>query len=459
MKRIALRCGIIAALGIVAATACAQDNRPVAFVNVNVLPMDRERVLENQTVIIRDGRIAELGAASKIKVPKDALVVDGKGKYLMPGLAEMHGHLPTPQMSEQVAHALLFLYAANGVTTVRGMLGAPNQLVLRDKAARGEIFAPTLYLAAPALSGQSVQDADTARRLVREYKQTGYDLLKIQEGLKPEVYDAIVDEAKKVGIPFAGHVPDAVGLERVIKAGQTSVDHFDNYIDALEADNSPVRTASPQERAQKLPFYLDEKKLPTLVKLAREMKTWNVPTMALWQTFYGPESVESLRQRPELKYVPAQMVNSWAQQRANLIRNNNPEAGRHVVEMRDKILMATVNGGGFVMLGSDAPQVFNVPGFSLHREMQAMAKAGMKPYQIYETGTRNPALYFKTPQEFGTVAVGRRADLVLLNENPLTDVSKMANRAGVMVRGRWMPQSEIQRRLDEIAAAFAQTAQ
>lgn len=459
MRRIVVFSLVVTALCTLAQPSRAQSSQVVAFVNVNVLPMDRERVLKNQTVIVRDGRIAELGAASKIKVPQDALVVEGKGKYLMPGLAEMHGHLPTPQMSEQVAHALLFLYAANGVTTVRGMLGAPNQLALRDKAARGEIFAPTLYLAAPALSGNSVQDAATARRLVREYKQAGYELLKIQEGLKPEVYDAIADEAKKAGIPFAGHVPDQVGLERAIRAGQASVDHFDNYIDALEADNSPVRNASPQERAQKLPLYLDEKKLPALVKLAREMKTWNVPTMFLWQTFYGPSSVESLRQMPELKYVPAQMVNSWAQQRANLIKNNNPEAGRRVIEMRDKILMATVNGGGFVMLGSDAPQVFNVPGFSLHREMQAMAKAGMKPYQIYETGTRNPAIYFKTPQEFGTVAVGRRADLVLLNENPLTDVSKMANRAGVMVRGRWRPQGEIQRRLDEIAAAFAQPAQ
>ncbi|MGH9937262.1 MAG: amidohydrolase family protein, partial [Blastocatellia bacterium] len=155
----------------------------VAFVNVNVVPMDRERVIERQTVIVRDGRIAEIGPANKIKVPDGATRIDGTGKYLMPGLAEMHGHIPPPQAPKEYTEAVLFLYVANGVTTVRGMLGAPNQLELRDKANRGEIVSPTLYLAGPSFNGNSVNSPEQAVSMVRQQKQEGWDLLKVHPGL------------------------------------------------------------------------------------------------------------------------------------------------------------------------------------------------------------------------------------------------------------------------------------
>ncbi|HYP53361.1 MAG TPA: hypothetical protein VEQ42_07465, partial [Pyrinomonadaceae bacterium] len=234
----------------------------VAFVGVNVVPMDRERVVTDQTVVVRDGRIAEVGPASKIKVPDGALRIDGRGKYLMPGLAEMHGHLPHPNMPAAVADSVLFLFVANGVTTVRGMFGFPNHVTLRERAARNEILSPTLYVAGPALSGQSVQSAGVADVLVREHKKAGYDLLKVHEGLSREAYDRIVTTANELRIPFGGHVADNVGLLHAIKSKQSSVEHMDGYLEALEADDSPVRNADPQTRAQKLRQHLDERNLP-----------------------------------------------------------------------------------------------------------------------------------------------------------------------------------------------------
>ncbi|HJQ26063.1 MAG TPA: amidohydrolase family protein [Blastocatellia bacterium] len=426
--------------------ASARDNSPqgaksqaVAFVGVNVVPMDRERVIENQTVIVRGDRIAEIGPAAKVKVPADAVRVEARGKYLMPGLAEMHGHLPHPNQGEAVTNSFLLLFVANGVTTVRGMFGFPNHPALRDRINRGEVFGPKLYVAGPAMTGQSVHSPEEGAQRVREYKQAGFDLLKIHEGLSQATYDAIVKTAKEVGLPFGGHIPDDVGLLYALKSGQSTVEHLDGYVEELgTADN------------------LDEGRIPALVQATREAGAWVVPTMALWQTFMGTEAIESLKQRPELKYVPPAMVNQWVQQRAGLAAQN-PDAkqGQRVLELRDKILKALQEGTGKVMLGSDAPQLFSVPGFSLHREMLAMARAGLTPYQVLAAGTRNPAVYLKAESEFGTVEVGKRADLILVDDNPLKDVANVARRSGVVLRGQWLPEAKLRKMLDELAATYA----
>lgn len=410
----------------------------VAFVHVNVIPMDRERVIEDQTVIVRDGRIAEIGATNKVKVPEGAQRVDGRGKYLMPGIAEMHGHLPHPNQGEAVANSFLTLFIANGITTVRGMYGFPNHPAIREKIAKGELLGPRLYAASPALHGNAVKSPEDGEKLVREYKTAGFDLLKIHEGLSKASYDRIVAVANELGIPYGGHVPNDVGLLHALKSRQSSIEHLDGYVEALETGDD-----------------LDEKKIPSLVKATLDAGAWGVPTQALWQAIYGNESVESLRARPELKYIPPQMINQWVQQKTNQLNNaGDGKAGQKVLDMRDKVLKALSDGGAKILLGSDAPQLFSVPGFSLMREMQVMAKAGMSPYKILESGTRNPAIYLKAEKEFGTVEVGKVADLILLDANPLADIANMTKRSGVMVRGKWFSQSELQKMLDDIAASY-----
>jgi imidazolonepropionase-like amidohydrolase len=440
-----------------AGQAETSKTQAVAFINVNVVPMDGERIIEGQTVVIREGRISEIGPAAKVKVPADALRVEARGKYLMPGLAEMHGHMPHPNLGDKVANSFLLLFVANGVTTVRTMYGfANNSIPTRDKINRGETFGPKLYVAAPAMTGQSVHSPEEGEKLVRQYKQDGYDLLKIHEGLSLATYDKIVATANQVGLPYGGHIPNDVGLLHALKSKQSSVEHLDGYLEALEADNSPIRNADPMTRAQKLIYNLDDKKIATLVAATREAEAWNVPTMVLMQTAYSTESAESLGSRPGLKYMPQGMVNQWMQQRTNhLKQGGDAEAGARAIEMRNRVLKALSDGGAKIMLGSDAPQLFSVLGFSLHREMQVMVKAGMTPYQVLESGTRNPAIYLKAEKEFGTVTVGKRADLILVDDNPLKDVTNVAKRAGVMVRGRWLPESELRKMLDELAASYA----
>lgn len=434
----------------------------VVFENVNVIPMDRERIVERQTVIVRDGRIARVGAAARVKAPDGAVRVDGSGKFLMPGLAEMHGHLPTPLASRELVEHILFLYLANGVTTVRGMQGNPSALERRAAVASGSLLGPRLFVAGPQF-GANAKTVEIAENMVREQKAAGYDLLKIQEGSTSAVYDAIVETANEVKIDFAGHVPNEVGVRRAIAAKQKSIDHLDNYLEALEADGSPVRGADAPTRARELPFHVDEKKIAELARLTRQAGVWNAPTMALWEVFYSGQTGEAIRDSmPEVRYMPRSTVDQWVHSKNTLLQpySNNfmgfgvgSKTGPRVVELRRKILKGLRDAGAGIILGTDSPQTFSVPGFSIHREMQAMAAAGMTPFEILQSGTRNAALYFKILAEAGTVEQGKRADLILLNGNPLEDLSNVARRAGVMAAGRWIPESEIQQRLEKLAAA------
>jgi len=466
--RIGCPAGVHLLLGLLAAGGCAAPPAPdsaaadaaapastVAFVGANVIPMDRERVLENHTVIVRDGRIAGVGPAAQVRAPAGATVVDARGKFLIPGLAEMHAHIPTPQAGTETVQRTLFLYLAGGVTTIRGMLGHPLHLQLRDQAARNEILAPRIYTSGPSVNGNSAPTPEAATRMVEEQKQAGYDLLKIHPGVPRAAFDALDATADRAGIPFAGHVPGEVGLNRALQARFASIDHLDGYVEALAGQGERF---TPQESG----FFgfnmidrVDESRIGTLAAATRAAGVWNAPTQTLMEHLASPEDPEQMAQRPEMRYMPAQTVAQWVQQKRNFTSGPNFTAARaqRYIQVRRRLIRALHDAGAGLLLGSDAPQWWNVPGFSARRELEYMVAAGLTPYQALETGTRNPAVYFGAQRAWGTVEEGRSADLILLDASPLQDIRNLWKQAGVMVRGQWLPQAEIERRLGEIAGS------
>jgi imidazolonepropionase-like amidohydrolase len=419
--------------------AGAQPPKIVAFTNVSAVPMLENQVVPNQTVVVTGDRITAFGPSKSTRVPEGATAIDGQGKFLMPGLAEMHGHIPPPSQPRELIDNVLFLYVAAGVTTVRGMQGAPGQLDLREAAKRGDIVAPNLYLAGPQFGGNAVKSAEDAIARVRQQKSEGWDLLKVQEGLPPAAYDAMAKTAKEVGIRFGGHVPDEVGLLRALEAGQDTFDHIDGFVEQLDGRAKVV----------------DEKAVQDLAQRTRKAGAWIVPTMVVWETLQGPVTLESRTAWPELRYLPAAQIDQWTKGLGTRLKNPqyNAEQAKLHIDNRIRILKALHAGGVGLLLGSDAPQQFNVPGFSLHREMQRMADAGISAYEVLKSGTANVGQYFKDQDRFGTIAVGQRADLILVDANPLQNLANLEKRSGVMVRGRWLPASEIEARLAKIAAA------
>ena len=435
---------LVATAAALAHTAALQapppDTAAIVFTDVTVVPMDRERVLEGQNVIVQGGRITAIGPAASMRLAAGATRIDGRGKYLMPGIAEMHAHVPGEQNPQAVD--IMALYVLTGATTIRGMNGTPFQHELKRRIGAGEILGPTLFAVAPPFSGQSVGTPDDERRKVREFKAAGYQVLKIYPGIPRETYDAIVATAREVGIPYSGHVPPEVGLRHAI-ASKQSVEHLDGY----------VETSRGQDAA-----------IAELARASREAGIWVTPTMDVWKTILGTRSTDELRRRPELRYVRPEVADQWVKQTAQFARGGSSfwqaaleqvgmrETPTEIVALRDRVLLALYRAGVGIVLGADSPQVFSVPGFSLAREMRAMVEAGLPTYAVLEAATRNAAAFFGQQAEFGTVEVGKRADLLLLDGNPLEDIRNVHRQAGVMARGQWLPKAEVDRRLAEIAA-------
>jgi hypothetical protein len=351
-----------------------------------------------------------------------------------------------------MAEDVLFMYVAAGATTVRGMQGHPAQLELKRRAEAGEIIAPRLWLAAPPLSGQNATDPAAAERLVRQAKEAGFDLLKVHEGIPQDAYDAIVRTATEVGLPWGGHVSQFVGVEGALRAKQSTIDHIDDYVEALNPPSSPGWSASGGERVRLMALHADEARIPELARATREAGVAIVPTQILWEVLRGARDPATMIDRPENRYMAPMTITGWTNQVNNLRSNASPEAARREVELRNRLLKAMSDEGVLILMGTDAPQLFSVPGFALHRELPVMVEAGMTPYEVLRTGTVNVARFFGIEDEAGTIEAGRRADLILLEANPLEDIRAIERTAGVMYDGRWLSGEMIRDRLEAIAA-------
>ena len=412
-----------------------------AFVGVTLIPMDQEATVPNQTVIVRDGKIASIGPATA-QIPAGAVRVEGKGKFLMPALAEMHAHIPGGKAPDSAVERTLFLYVANGVTTIRGMLGDPRHLSYRSSVVNGAVLGPRIYTSGPSFNGKTAPTPEAAVTAVTGQKQAGYDLLKIHPGVPRDAFDAMAAKADELKIPFAGHVPAAVGLQRALEAKYKSIDHLDGYVEALVTNPGESQTFGVNLINQ-----VDESKLPALVTATRAAGTWQVPTEVLLVNWLNEENPEAMAKWPEMQYVPAETVANWVKQKQGFTSKFSSADRQKLLALRRKIIKSLHDAGVPFALGSDAPQTWNVPGFSVHRELQVIVAAGLTPYQALRSGTANVATYFGTTATTGTVAAGKRADLLLLDANPLQDISNSSRIAGVMVNGRWLSRDEIDKRL------------
>lgn len=421
--------------------------------DVNIIDVRSGEIMQGRQIVIDSGKIKSISEQIP-NADKFTRVIDGQGKYAVPGLAEMHAHIPSPNTSKERIEETLFLYLSNGVTTIRGMLGHPSHLVMREKALKGELLSPRIFTSSPSLNGNSVPTPEIARERVTQYKNDGYDFLKIHPGIPLDAFDELVRTANDVGITFSGHVPVAVGINHALESKYASIDHVDGFLEGLVPEEENVNPAENGFFGYAFTNLASTDKISELVQLSKDNKVWIVPTQSLFERWFAPISSDELLAQPEMKYMPASTLAVWKNRKEQTTGTGSgfdKEQYATFDAIRLQLIKSLQENGHGLLLGSDAPQLFNVPGFSIHHEIDGMLRAKLTPLEILKSGTVNPAIFFGMEDEFGEIKVGMDADILLVNNNPLEDISALREVNGVMVRGTWLSKQTIDKKLAEIA--------
>lgn len=365
----------------------------VAFVGVDVVPMDSEILLIDQTVVVRDRRITDVGLRSDIAIPEDAEQIDGRGLVLMPGLADMHVHLEEEDLPA---------YLASGITTVRNMWGHSAVRDMMERIATAELPGPMVYSTSPGIDGppakwpvtQIVESAAEAQQTVARLVGEGWTMLKVYQDLRSDVYSAVVEAAREHGVSFMGHVPHRVGLREALLSGQASVEHLGGY----DVELGGVRGTAGW-------LNMDPAGIPEVVMWTWESGAYVCPTLVV---------VEALAHR------------------------NHSSSDAEVVAENRRLLVGALHQGYVPLLvGTDSGIDIVAPGTSLHEELLQFSQAGLSPYAVLAAATVVPAEFLGEGDEFGAVREGLRADLLLLERNPLEDVRAASDPVGIMVNGDW----------------------
>jgi imidazolonepropionase-like amidohydrolase len=408
------------------------------FRHVNVLPMDSNRVLTDQAVVIRDGRIAEIGANSGISNPPAATIIDGAGAYLLPGLVDMHVHCDQSDFP---------LFLANGITTVREMNGSKDHLKWRQEIDSGEILGPHLYVASPLLAGEKqryrhilITDPNEASKIVKDLAAQGYDYIKVYDGLSPAVYDAILRAAHEAKLPVIGHIPNSISLEHAIASGQIDFEHANQISFAVVKGHSPI---TPEQSR-------------TAADAIVRANIWITPTLASIEALFrsGTSWYSSQLEKPEMKYVDADTMSWWSSLKssrnaadASAETEFSTPLGRQIFQSQLDLVRTLEQKGAHLLAGTDTPNPLMVPGFSLHEELRNLHSAGLSNFQVLQTATTNPAEFLGTSATSGTISPGKRADVLLVSQDPRENLDTLRKPIGVMVSGRWIPASDLKERI------------
>ncbi len=418
--------------------------------DVAVVDPVRGEISMNRRVVVRGAEILAIESAGGA-LPRGAEVIEAQGRYLLPGLMDLHSHVWRQED--------LWLNLAAGVTTVRNLSGSPQHLVWRQEIAEGRRLGPTLITSGPVIDGDPptwpgsavVTSSETARQVVEEQRKAGYDLLKIYNRLSAEGFEALVQEARRAALPIAGHVPQAVGIEGALAAGIASVEHLRGYVYALAATDSPYDLTGQNFRSQTLAWTtVDETRFEALAELTAASGAWNCPTLSdAFPMLLPPKDFELFFESPEMRYLSPEQRRPYDRKALPFLAGFSDadfERALEGVATKRRFVRALADAGAGLLLGSDHPPA----GFALHDEIQEWSQAGFTPAEILAVATFEGARFLGL-ERVGTIEDGWRADLLLVDSNPLVDLTTLRSPAGVMAGGVWLSREHLEAGLEAIA--------
>jgi len=445
---------------------CAPAQSLLVLNHVIVIDATGRPLQSDMAVAIRSGRIESIAKCGSSPIPKGAQVVDGGGRYLIPGLWDMHVHMVFGDWIPKEERVILPLFVANGVTGVRDMGGDLETLrSWRSQIAGGKLLGPRLVIAGPMLDGPMprfpssapVKDAADARKIVDELKRDGADFIKIQSLIPRDGYFAAADEAKKLGIPFAGHVPDAVRASEASNAGQQSIEHLTGIFEGSSSVEDALMKG-PKGPGRFVATY-DRSRASSLITLLAKNQTWQVPTL-VWEHGQWLIDESNFTRDPLAKYAPAAWKDrTWPMFTKDILKEMDTDPApirERFVQMELEIVDQMHRAGVPFLAGTDtAAGVHVFPGFSVHEELAFLNQAGFTPMEALQTATRNPAQFLGRLRDLGTVEAGKIADLVLLDANPLDDIHNTRKINSVVLAGRFFSRKELDEMLERVQAAAA----
>ena len=401
-----------------------------AFVDVNVVAMTDKNVLTHQTVVVVNGKIAEIGPAEMVSVPAGASRISGKGKYLIPGLADMHVHVYSPED--------LYLWMAHGVTTVLNLNGRPTHLAWRKRIQEGSMEGPMLYTAGP-----TIYIANTAKEgdsLAEAYHAAGYDCLKIYNDVTTAAFDALIGTAKKYNMLTVGHIPRQPGFWGVLKSGM-AIAHAEEYMYTILADS------------------VDERKIPDLAAATHLAGTTLIATLTAYDHIERQvENLDAILAQPKIKYIEPWITEEWNPETNRYSKKSGFKVDRlkYRLSFQKKMIAAMHKADVRILVGTDCVLNGMVSGESTLDEIEILAANGFTPYEALRSATVNAAEFLRASNDFGTIEKGKRADLILLDSDPLADIHAIREQEGVMIRGRWYSGDELQKKLEALPSRFVQ---
>jgi imidazolonepropionase-like amidohydrolase len=443
------------------------QNPSVAFTHVTVIDASGSAPQPDMTVVVAGGKIAQLGKSSSTTVPQNASTVDGSGKFLIPGLWDMHVHEIFGEWIPEDDKITPALFIINGVTGVRDM-GGDLEILKRWRArtASGDLVSPRMIISGPMLDGPvpafpssaPLKDAADGRRVVDELKANGADFIKVQSLVPRDGYFAATAEAKKLGIPIVGHVPDKVRAVEAIEAGQKSIEHLTGIFEGCSTKEDELMAAPRGPGRGKFLSTQDPARCKALIALLAKKKVWQCPTL-YWER--GEWLIEHTNdgEDPHIKYAPvAWRVRAWPMFTRDIAKNwsSDPIGEREAFFQAELKMIGDMNRAGVPMLaGTDTAAGVRVyPGFSLHEELSLLVAAGLTPMQALQSATRNAGVFFGLP-DTGTIAKGNRADLVLLTANPLDKIENARKIESVVLNGRYLSRADLDKLQQQIQDAAA----
>jgi len=442
----------------------------LALTHVTVIDMTGAPAKSDMTVVITGEAISEIGMSGKVTVPQNATVLDASGKFLIPGLWDMHVHWSFKEY--------LALFVVNGVTGIRIMQGMPFHYQWRKSIEAGTLLGPRMAISSPLVDGPNpiqpgsitVDGATTAKEVVDALYQSEADFIKVYSLVPRDAYFALAQEAKRKFIPFAGHVPASVAPAEASDAGQASIEHLggivfatSNRSDQLQGDRAQLQAEASQDsnyllmlrrlEARHAQTHSEQKANALFARFAQN-ETWQCPTLTQLR---GSAFLDDagFTNDPRLKYMPPGIRAFWNPKNNPLYRSATSvdyTAQRQLLAKALEIVAAMHRAGVGILAGTDTPNPFSFAGFGIHDELALFVKAGLTPLQALQTATRDPARYLGRLDSLGTVEKGKLADLVLLDANPLADIDNSRKINSVIVNGRLLGKDDIAKRLAEVEA-------